>query len=86
LQRTRETLLTAKSEVALGALVACDFGGAREFFFLAPVAGGQVLSVKGTEITVISPHSPIAARMVGRRAGEGFSLANGAAGAVVAVS
>lgn len=85
-RRGHEILLAPKDEVVLGALVTCDFGDSRECFYLAPVAGGHVLEVDGVAITVITPQSPIGKRMIGKRAGEGFTLANGNAAAIAAVS
>ncbi len=85
-QRSREILLAPKEEVALGALITCDFGGTREHFFLAPMAGGHVVSIDGKEVTVITSHSPLAERMAGKRAGEGFTLANGVPCSVVEVA
>lgn len=85
LHRSRDSLLGAKSEVTMGAVAACEIEGAVEWFFLSPVAGGQVLDVGGREFTVITPESPIAGRIIGRRSGEGFTLANGRPGAVVQV-
>lgn len=85
LRGSREMLLAPKTEVTLGALTACEIGGVTESFFLAPAAGGQVLVVDGTEVTVITPQSPVGARILGKRAGDGFTLASGAAGAVTDV-
>jgi len=85
-QLSRDMLLASKSEVTLGALITCEFDGVQEHFFMAPVAGGHVLPFDDTEITVITPQSPMAARIIGRRAGEGFTLANGVFGLILKVS
>jgi transcription elongation GreA/GreB family factor len=85
-QLSRDILLAPKDEITLGALITCDFDGSREHFFMAPVAGGHVLPFDQTEITVITPQSPMASRIIGRRAGEGFTLANGVFGVIVKVS
>lgn len=85
LNASRPRLLALQEEVTLGALVLCELDGRRERFFLAPAGGGHVVPVAGEDVTVITLQSPIAARMLGRRLGEGFSLANGAFGSIVQV-
>ena len=82
LQSSRDRLLQPQTDVTLGALVQCDFGGETENFFLAPAGGGHVLEVDGEAVTVVTLQSPIVSRLLGKRAGEGFSLANGAGGMV----
>lgn len=82
-QRSREALSAPKAEVTIGALFRCDLNGAAECFFLAPVAGGLVLTVGEVKVTVVTPQSPLAGRLIGKRSGDGFALANGAVGSVV---
>lgn len=85
MQFSRHILLQPKDEITLGALFSCDLGGALEHFFLAPVAGGHVLSFGEVEITVITPQSPMAGRIMGKRAGEAFTLANATSGAIIKI-
>lgn len=85
LQSEREVLLKPKSEVSLGALFQCELGGSVEFFFFAGVAGGQVITIDHMEVTVITPQSPLAARVRGLKVGEDFILPNGTAGRILAV-
>jgi len=85
LQSEREDLLKVKTSVALGALFCCDFGGESETFFFAGVAGGHVISLEGVEVTVITPQSPLIARLRGLKAGESFRLPNGLLGQVLSV-
>lgn len=84
-EQSRNELLAPKEKVALGALVDCDLDGSREHFFVAPAAGGQVIEVDGKVVTVVTPQSPLAARIFGKREAESFSLANGAPGTVLTV-
>lgn len=84
-RQSRNDLLAPKEDVSLGALVDCDLDGSREHFFVAPAAGGQVLTLGDQEVTVITPQSPIAAKIFGKRKSETFTLANGVPGSVVAV-
>ncbi|MGJ8638056.1 MAG: hypothetical protein ACSHYA_01570 [Opitutaceae bacterium] len=85
LQSEREDLLKPNTRVSLGALFTCDFGGSEEIFFFAGVAGGQVIKVDNLEVTVLNSHSPLAARILGRKAGENFVLPNGNTAQVVHV-
>ncbi|HKK17481.1 MAG TPA: hypothetical protein VJ952_02270 [Opitutales bacterium] len=85
LQSEREDLLKPRSDVGLGALFSCDFGGESEWFFLAGVAGGHVVPTEEGEVTVITSHSPLAGRLLRRKAGDSFTLANGNPGRVLSV-
>lgn len=85
LQSNRETLLSKKTEVSLGALFTCDLGGSKEAFFFSKVAGGQIISMNGKEVTVITAQSPLAVRLRGLRTGDSFTLANGKLGTVTAI-
>lgn len=86
LRSRRETLLQTKCRIAQGALFSCDFGDAPEYFFFAGVAGGQTVEMDGIEITVITPQSPLVARLRGLKASESFRLPNGSIGQVLTVS
>ncbi len=85
LEQHRPDLLAPKTSVVLGALIACDFSGSREHFFIAPAAGGQVVTLDGHEITVVTPQSPIAATILGKHKNDAFTLANGASGSVLEI-
>ncbi|TVR54864.1 MAG: hypothetical protein EA425_01200 [Puniceicoccaceae bacterium] len=85
LEQARNELVGERIAVLPGALVRCRLGGGVETFFLAPAAGGHVLEIDGEEITVISPHSPIAERMMNRSPEETFPLPSGATGLVLEV-
>jgi len=71
--------------VALGALVSCDFNGARSHFFLLPACGGREFRHDGGEITTLTPESPMAQALSGRKAGETFQLPNGLSGKIIAL-
>lgn len=85
LQSEREDLLKPNSRVSLGALFKCDFGGSDEYFFFAGVAGGHAVPMDGHEVTVITPQSPLAHRLLGLHVGDEFMLPNGKFGKVLAV-
>lgn len=79
--------------IASGALVhiEIDMGEDAEerVLFIAGQAGGTVLDLGGTRVTVVTPSSPIGHALVGKREGEGFELAvrgKKREGVVVAVS
>jgi len=85
LQSEREDLLKTNTNVSLGALFKCDFGGAEEVFFFAGVAGGQVIKMENMEVTVITSQSPLASRLRGLKVGDVFRLPNGNQGQILAI-
>ncbi len=85
LQSEREDLLKTNTDVSLGALFECDFGGSEEVFFFAGVAGGQVIKMDDMEVTVITTQSPLAGRLRGLKVGETFTLPNGKLGEILAI-
>jgi hypothetical protein len=85
LSASRHRLLLPQDEVTLGSLVRCDLDGLEEMFFVAPAGGGEVVTVEGGEVTVVTLHSPVLLRMLGKRVGEGFSVGNGGGGSVLEI-
>lgn len=85
LQSEREDLLRKNTTISLGALFRCDLDGSEEIFFLAGTAGGQVIKVNDLEVTVITPQSPLAGKLLGLRVGESTRLPNGLIWQVLAI-
>jgi hypothetical protein len=85
LQSERDDLLKTNTDISLGALFKADLGGVEEVFFLAGVAGGQVIQVDNIAVTVITAQSPLAARVRGLKIGETFTLPNGKLGEILAI-
>ncbi|MFP4069527.1 MAG: transcription elongation factor GreAB [Opitutales bacterium] len=85
LQSEREDLLKPNDRICLGALFKCEIAGEEEVFFFAGVAGGHTVEVDGMSVTVITPGSPLANRLLGLREGDAFKLASGASGRVLAI-
>ena len=85
LQSEREDLLKPNQQVSLGALFSCDFGEGIEWFFFSCTAGGQIISIDGLEVTVITAQSPLAGRLLGLIAGDSFKLPNSSLGQVLTV-
>ena len=85
LQSEREDLLRPNSRVSLGALFRCDFDGTEEYFFYAGVAGGHIVPMDGHAVTVITPQSPLAHKLLNLRVGDSFALPNGRFGQVLAI-
>lgn len=56
--------------IDLGALVELDFGDGGEWFFLSPGGGGIEVGHGGRTVTVITPESPLGARILDQHAGE----------------
>jgi transcription elongation GreA/GreB family factor len=65
---------TAESAIALGALVALDDGGDVVHYFIAPAGGGVRVTAFETEIRVVTPQSPIARALLGKREGDDLEL------------
>jgi hypothetical protein len=56
--------------IGSGALVELDIGGERDYFLLAPSAGGIVVEIAGNELTVLAPGAPLRGKLEGRSVGE----------------
>lgn len=56
--------------VSIGALVELETHGERGFYFVGPSAGGTEVILDGQEVLVITGHSPLGRKLVGKRAGE----------------
>lgn len=55
--------------IDVGALVRMAFADADEWFFLGPAGGGIEVRHAGQTVTVITPESPLGARLMGQTAG-----------------
>lgn len=56
--------------IALGALVETEAGGEKALYFVGPRAGGLDVTCEGLTVFVITPHSPLCAKLIGCRAGD----------------
>ena len=63
--------------IALGALVETETAGEKNLYFVGPKAGGLEVEFDDATVYVITPHSPIGARLIGRRAGDAVTTAIG---------
>lgn len=63
--------------VRAGALVELEQQGASELYFMGPAEGGLEVIVEDREVMVITPASPLGARLMGARAGDDVSLPSG---------
>ncbi|BET69120.1 hypothetical protein ASA1KI_40380 [Opitutales bacterium ASA1] len=71
--------------IALSALVEVEQGGMRDLYFLGPRAGGQTVTIEGREIYVVTPQSPLGAKLLGQLEGASIALAPGRSGRIVRV-
>jgi hypothetical protein len=55
--------------IDLGALVQLAFPDEAHWFFLGPAGGGIEVTAEGTQITVLTPESPLGQQLIGRKAG-----------------
>lgn len=65
---------TPDSPIALGALVALDDGRDIVRYFIAPAGGGVRVTVAAAEVRVVTPQSPIARALLGKREGDDLEL------------
>lgn len=57
-------------KIAFGALVETESAGEKSWYFVGPKGGGLEVTHDGHSVFVITPHSPIGAKLLGRKAGE----------------
>ena len=60
----------AADGIGVGALVELETGGERSFYFIGPRAGGTEVVQDKKEILVITPHSPLGAQLMDKKAGD----------------
>jgi hypothetical protein len=60
--------------VAMGALVTLEAETDVRSLFLAPCGGGKQLSIDGIVVTVVTPQSPLAAGVLGRKVGDEIEI------------
>lgn len=65
---------TAGAPISLGALVALEDEQGMVHYFIAPAGGGLRVNVDGVEVRVVTPQSPIARALLGKREGEDLEL------------
>ena len=53
-----------------GALVETESGGEKTLYFVGPRAGGLEVVCEGHTVFVITPHSPLCAKLLGRHSGD----------------
>lgn len=58
----------------LGSVVTLENAGRSQHYFLGPTRGGLDVAVDDTEITVITPVSPLGRQLLGRRPGDSVQL------------
>ena len=60
----------ATDAIDLSALVELETAGDVETYFIGPCSGGLEVNYKDTEITVITPHSPLGQQLMGKKTGQ----------------
>lgn len=71
--------------VSMGALVTLMISGSEELFLILPDGGGRCLKVNGSEITAVSPVSPMGSVLMGKPEGATVSLSSGIEVKILAV-
>ncbi len=64
--------------IDLGALVEVEGGGERALYFIGPRSGGLEIHLRGKEITVITPQSPMGQNLMEKTVGHRWSSKLGA--------
>ncbi|MEP6669076.1 MAG: GreA/GreB family elongation factor [Chthoniobacter sp.] len=64
------------SPIDIGALLKLKQAKTETVYLLGPRAGGMEIHFEGTEITVITPHSPIGRELMGKVQGDSIVLPN----------
>ena len=77
LKRFQPQAFDRDDPIALGALVELDNGTEQRVVFLAPFAGGLRVVFRGGEVSVITPQSPLALRLLGATVGDELALSVG---------
>ena len=65
--------------IGLSALVNVEAGGVRSAYFMGPASGGLEVEWQGETITVITPPSPMGRNLMGKQAGQHWTVKQGAA-------
>ncbi|HSH09098.1 MAG TPA: hypothetical protein VK995_01830 [Oceanipulchritudo sp.] len=68
--------------IGIGALVECVAEGQAFHLFLLDCGGGIELAIDGTEVTVITPESPIGNALSNKRQGDRFAVPGGISGTI----
>lgn len=66
-----------ESRIGLGALVEVEVQDDRQWLFLAVAGGGLELTVDAQQIRLVTPASPLGRALVGKEAGDEFTLTIG---------
>jgi len=77
--------LAPQEAIGEGALVSLTGPGGTLHYFIGPAAGGTEVVLDGTEVMVITPASPLGARLMRRRAGDRIELQAGRPASAVTV-
>ncbi len=75
-----EDIHVARVRVEAGSLFEVNMNGMGNWFFLSSAGGGVSVGVDGKDVTVLTPKSPVAGRVMGRSVGESFLFPNGIEG------
>jgi transcription elongation GreA/GreB family factor len=65
---------SAATPIALGSLVVINDGRDAVHYFIAPAGGGLRVNLEGLEVRVVTPQSPIARAVLGKREGDDLEL------------
>ncbi|MEY2427366.1 MAG: hypothetical protein QOJ40_251 [Verrucomicrobiota bacterium] len=65
---------TSDDPIDLTALVELKADGARSYYFIGPKSGGLEIETQGEEVMVITPQSPLGQNLMGKKAGQRWTI------------
>ncbi len=74
--------MAASDTIRLGSLVELEVAGRSDHYLIGPSEGGLEIMVEGREILLITPASPLGARLMGKTVAERITLPSGQPGRV----
>jgi transcription elongation GreA/GreB family factor len=81
----RPRAFAADEAIAMGALVTISGRDGKFRCLLCPAAGGTEVTVHGEEVLIITPSSPLAAKLSGRKKGDRVEMQSGRPASVAAI-
>ncbi len=81
--RNLELASLPADQVALGSLVQVQTGDYRDWLFVLPCCGGMEVNMEGTDVTIITPESPLANQLMQKTVGAAYRTPGGLEGTIL---
>lgn len=86
LEKLAESRPDPRDPIGVGSLFQCDWGDGADWYLIVPERGGTTAIVGKTEITAITPESPLGAAVSEKKCGDRVALSTGRVGVVRSVA